>query len=756
MYHYVLCCACLLGTLLIIAKLYIIMVKYAHTAKGKPRSEWHDLGLHLDAVSERAREFADVFGGEKWGEYAGKIHDAGKARKAFQEYLNQCAEGKGKRGSTPHSIYGARLAVEKHKVLGKLLAYVISGHHGGLPDWDSLERRLFEISGLDEIATLGEGADFPQCFPFKLGQGDKPGFALAFFTRMVFSCLVDADWLDTEAFMDRERSAWRAGSLTVADLAVRFFPKLEALCAKARPSSVNSIRREAFEACLAAAEEPPGLFSLTAPTGCGKTLSSLAFALRHAERHGLSRIVYVIPFTSIIEQNADVFREFLGDDAVVEHHSAVDPGDDAEEENLERRRARLACENWDAPLVATTAVQFFESLFAAKPSRCRKLHNLAGSVIILDEVQTLPQGLLLPCLAALRELAARYGASIVLCTATQPAIEKRDDFPLGLDGVREILSDRTGFHERLRRVRVEDLGTLGDEALCARLGAHDQALCIVNTRKHARALFEGLSGREGVYHLSACMTAAHRSERIAEITTALAEGKPCLVISTQLVEAGVNLDFPVVYREAAGLDAIAQAAGRCDREGRLTEAAGAPAGQVFIFTPEGGLPAGHFRITADKAAEVLRQGYADPLAPEAVERYFRLLFWQAGEKLDAKAILKGIEGGASQGMFCFREVAEAFRFIENNMRPVIVARDDAAQKLVRDLEFDPAPGRILRKLQRHMVQLHERDWNKLVNAGAARIVLDGLAVLDNLDLYNDDLGLCPEDPSYIAIDRLTQ
>jgi len=736
------------------------MVKYAHTAKGKPRSEWHDLGLHLNAVSERAREFADVFGGEKWGEYAGKIHDAGKARKVFQEYLNLCAEGKGKRGSTPHSTYGARLAVEKHKVLGKLLAYVISGHHGGLPDWDSLERRLSEISGLDEVATLGEGADFPQCFPFKLGKADKPGFALAFFTRMVFSCLVDADWLDTEAFMDPERSSWRAGSPKVTDLAGRFFPKLEALCAQARPSPVNSIRREALEACLAAAEEPPGLFSLTAPTGCGKTLSSLAFALRHAERHGLSRIIYVIPFTSIIEQNADVFREFLGDDAVVEHHSAVDPGDDGEDESPELRRARLACENWDAPLVVTTSVQFFESLFAAKPSRCRKLHNLAGSVIILDEVQTLPQGLLLPCLAALRELAARYGASIVLCTATQPAIEKRDEFPLGLDGVREILPDRAAFHERLRRVRVEDLGTLGDDALCARLGAHDQALCIVNTRKHARALFErlagegGSAGREGIFHLSACMTAAHRSVRIADIKAALQEGRPCLVVSTQLVEAGVDLDFPVVYRAAAGLDAIAQAAGRCDREGRLTEAAGFPAGQVFIFTPEDKLPAGHFRITADTAAMVLRQGFPDPLAPEAVERYFRLLFWQAGGKLDAKVILKGIEGGASQGMIRFREVGEAFRFIENNMRPVIVARDDDAQKLVRDLAFDPAPGRVLRKLQRHIVQLHERDWNKLVNAGVARIVLDGLAVLENLDLYNDDLGLCAENPSFRQIDSL--
>ncbi len=664
------------------------------------------------------------------------------------------------RGSAPHSVYGATLAAKEHKVLGKLLAYIICGHHGGLPDWDVLERRLTAVEDLSEVANFAKESALPQGLPFNLGDGGKPGFSLAFFTRMVFSCLVDADWLDTEKFMDPARSAWREGKPDIRTMAGRFFPKLEALSNGAEPTPVNKIRREALKACLASAEKEPGLFSLTAPTGCGKTLSSLAFALRHAERHKLSRIIYVIPFTSIIEQNADVFREFLGDDAVVEHHSALEP-DDEEDESPNARRARLACENWDAPLVATTSVQFFESLFAAKPSRCRKLHNLARSVIILDEAQTLPQGLLLPCLAALRELAKRYGASVVLCTATQPAVEKRDDFPIGLDKVREILPDRADFHERLRRVRVEGLGMLSDDALCARLGEHGQTLCIVNTRKHARALYESLvrspdrGSREGIFHLSARMTAAHRSERITAIKTALREGRPCLVISTQLVEAGVDLDFPVVYRAAAGLDAIAQAAGRCDREGRLTEAAGAPAGRVFLFTPEDGLPPGHFRVTADTAAMVLRQGYPDPLAPEAVERYFRLLFWQAGNDLDTKDILKGFETGVREGLFRFRTAAETFRLIENAMRPVIVALDETARKQVRELEFTPSPGRVLRKLQRQVVQLPPWEWNSLIGAGAARLILNGLAVLENEDLYDDELGLCPEDPSFVRIDRLT-
>ncbi len=730
------------------------MPPYAHSSPVLPREQWHDLYEHLYAVADMAAHFATPFGGQDWAHAAGLLHDVGKAQAAFQEYLRLSTEGHAKRGSVPHAVHGALLAAGKHKVLGKLLAYCLAGHHGGLPDWDGLERRLHNASDPGEAAAIAVYNRFPQGFPFREITGNKTGFVLSFFTRMVFSCLVDADWLDTEAFMDREKAAWRGGYPTLSKLSERFFPRLEDLTARVDDTPVNRIRREVLDACLAAAEHAPGLFSLTVPTGGGKTLSSLAFALRHAEKHGLSRIVYVIPYMSIIEQNADIFRKFLGDDAVVEHHSSADPGNDTEAENMALRRARLASENWDAPLIATTAVQFFESLFAAKPSRCRKLHNLAGSVIILDEAQMLPQPLLLPCLAAIRELAARYGSSVVLCTATQPAVGKRDDFPKGLERVHDIISNPAALHARLRRVQVEHLGALDDEVVAERLRKHPQVLCIVNTRRHARELYERLqaAGTQGLVHLSANMTASHRSRVFAKIKTALAEGHPCRVVSTQLVEAGVDLDFPVVYRAAAGLDSIAQAAGRCDREGLLTNRAGAPAGRVYVFTPADGLPPGHFRITANTTAEVLRQAYPDLLAPEAVERYFRLLFWQAGERLDDKNVLKDLEAGAGKGNFPFREIADKFRLIENDMCPVIVADTPELESLVRDLEYAPSPGRILRKLQRYTVQLHQQAWNALVAAGAARLVLDGLALLENLDLYSEELGLCPEDPTYLSIE----
>lgn len=734
------------------------MPHYAHSLEGRPQSEWQTLDAHLAAVSSNAGTFAAAFGAGEWGEAVGGYHDAGKGQSQWQDYLVASALGKKGPGKVPHAIHGTKLAMERHPMLGKILAYCIAGHHGGLPDWLTLEKRLAterELAGARKCRVTDV---FPTGFPFRDTRGNSQGFVLSFFTRMVFSCLVDADWLDTEAFLDPDRAAWRRGYPEVATLAERFFPKFWAMVANAAPTPVNRIRREVVDACLAAAQRPTGLFSLTVPTGGGKTLASLAFALKHAERNALDRIVYVIPYTSIIEQNAQEFRKYLGDDAVVEHHSTFDPGPGGGDDSIspELRRARLACENWDAPVVATTAVQFFESLFAARPGRCRKLHNLAKSVIILDEAQMLPRKYLLPCLAAIRELAARYGATVVLCTATQPAVREREEFRQGLQEMHEIIPNPARLHKRLRRVVVEDLGSLDDEALAGRLVGHRQALCVVNTRSHARALYERLRGREGVFHLSTTMTAVHRSRRIEKIRDALDAKKPCLVISTSLIEAGVDLDFPVVYRAAAGADSVAQAAGRCDREGLLTLAARAPAGRVFVFTPAAGLPRGDFTVTADKAAEVRRMGYDDPLSPAAIEHYFRLLFWTAGKDLDAKNVLGLLDAGERSGSFPFREVADLFEFIEDWKKSVIVAHDDEAKKLVRELEYSPTPGRILRGLQRYVVPISPKDWGALIDAGAAKLVLEGLAVLVNMDLYNDAIGLCPEDPSYIHCENLTQ
>ncbi|MDQ7833540.1 MAG: CRISPR-associated helicase Cas3' [Desulfovibrionaceae bacterium] len=725
-------------------------------------SEWQTLDDHLKAVAAQAREFATAFGAGEWGEAAGGHHDLGKGQPPWPDYLLASATGRKRLEKVPHAIHGAKLAVERHPALGRILAYVIAGHHGGLPDWSTLEKQLAKERELDEARECRATDAFPAGFPFRDNSGNSQAFILSFFTRMVFSCLVDADWLDTEAFLDPGRAAWRQGYPTIATLAGRFFPRYWAMVANAASTPVNRIRREVVDACLAATDRPPGLFSLTVPTGGGKTLASLAFALKHAERHDLRRIVYVIPYTSIIEQNAQEFRKYLGEDAVVEHHSTFDPGQGRGEDDAfspELRRSQLACENWDAPVIATTAVQFFESLFASRPGRCRKLHNLAKSVIILDEAQMLPRKYLLPCLAAIRELAARYGATLVLCTATQPAVRQREDFPQGLKDMHEIIPDKTGLHSRLRRVIVEDLGILDDEALAGRLMGHHQALCVVNTRAHARQLFERLRGRDGVYHLSTTMTAVHRSCRIDAIRAALKAGSPCLVISTSLIEAGVDLDFPVVYRAAAGADSVAQAAGRCDREGRLTQAAGEPAGRVYVFTPAQGLPKGDFTITADKAAEAWRQGYDDPLCPEAIEHYFRLLFWTVGKELDAKGILGLLEEGKRGATFPFRTVSEAMEFIEDWKKPIIVAHDDEAKKLVAQLEFSPTPGLILRSLQRYVATISPRDWGALIDAGAAKLVLEGVAVISEPELYQglycDDVGLCPERKTVLSSSSLT-
>lgn len=726
------------------------MQKYAHSLEGKPLSEWQTLDEHLKAVASRARAFADVFGAGAWGEAAGGYHDAGKGQPPWQDYLVASAMGKKGLGKVPHAVHGAKLALERHPMFGKILAYAVAGHHGGLPDWSTLKKRLAQEQELEAARECRVTDVFPTGFPFSDTSGNSRGFVLSFFTRMVFSCLVDADWLDTEAVLDPGRAAWRRGYPNLANLAEQFFPKFWAMVAKAESTPVNRIRREVVDACLAAAGRSPGLFSLSVPTGGGKTLASLAFALEHARRNVLERIIYIIPYTSIIEQNAQEFRKYLGDDAVVEHHSTFDPGQGRGDEEIspEVRRAQLACENWDAPIIATTAVQFFESLFAARPGRCRKLHNLAKSVVILDEAQMLPRKYLLPCLAAIRELAARYGATVVLCTATQPAVRQREEFPQGFEAIHEIIPDPADLHERLRRVVVTDLGVLDDEALVARLRGHRQALCVVNTRGHTRELYERLGDRDGLYHLSTTMTAAHRSRRIKEIRAALDAKQPCRVIATSLVEAGVNLDFPVVYRAAAGADSVAQAAGRCDREGLLTLAAGKPAGQVFVFTPAAGLPKGDFTITADKAAEVRRMGYDDPLSPAAIEHYFRLVFWQADKELDAEKILDKLAEGNRSGSFPFREVADAMEFIKDWKKPVIVAHDEEAKKLVRELEFSPTPGLILRRLQRYVVPISPKDWGALIDSGAAKLVLEGLAAVQEPQLYQglyrENVGLCPE------------
>ncbi|MDR1533400.1 MAG: CRISPR-associated helicase Cas3', partial [Clostridiales bacterium] len=672
---------------------------YAHTKTDPatslvlPEHTWQKLDEHLSAVACTAQGFADSFDAGGMAYAAGILHDIGKATEAFQARL------RGKRKRVDHKSEGGRRALELSKKLlgpnhgktiGTMLAYIICGHHGGLPDYisESGAAGLLELLKRESPPLLMELPEFLDELGSPLHGGLKPkapksgsathlSFYLSMLIRMVFSALVDADYLDTEKAMDPEGAALRKPCPPIAEYAELFAPKLNYLQSFPLDNPVNKARRAVLNACLRAAENGRGFFKLTVPTGGGKTLSSLAFALRHALRNNMRRVIYAIPFTSITEQTAEIFRGIFGGELVLEHHSNA--GSDNLEADEDETTGRPACENWDAQLIVTTNVQLFESLFAAKPSKTRKLHNIANSVIILDEAQTLPDSLLLPTLAALKTLVADFGVTVVFCTATQPAI--RSDWLDGLT-VHEIIDDTAELFSALDRTKIINLGETSDNALTEQLQSHEQALCVVNTRQHARQLFEPLKKLDHVYHLSALMCPEHRSNVIAEIKERLKSGQPCIVISTQLIEAGVDIDFPCVYRAAAGIDSIAQAAGRCNREGMLLGPDGNKTpGEVFVFYPEkAGLPQGWFSRMASLGSEVMAK-YPNPLLPEAINKFFELRY-TFGVDLDEKHILRDIEKGAPQS-FSFREIQSSYKVIDDKATyGVIVPYDEMCKNIL--------------------------------------------------------------------------
>lgn len=711
---------------------------YAHSTDNPDKSDWQPLEEHLLGVAQLAEEFAAVFEAGDWGRAAGLLHDAGKATGTFQARL----EGSSQR--VDHSSFGAQLAKADAGRLGLLLSYAIAGHHGGLPDGGAQEAELHYRLKHGKVpedvvrlpATELTGELLP---PFKLSK-ERAGFSLGFFARMIFSCLVDADFLDTEKFCSPDRFEQRlAGkSCQTKSLKEALDSYLTELVQKAEPTPLNLIRQDILAQCRTKAELPPQIFSLTVPTGGGKTLSSLAFALNHAVKNGLRRIIYAIPFTSIIEQNAKVFQDIFGREQVLEHHCNFKEKDEPEEAAYNRRRG-LAIENWDTPLVVTTNVQFFESLFSNKPSRCRKLHNIAGSVIVLDEAQAIPTEYLEPCLETLRELVEHYGCTVVLCTATQPALDDKSQLRSALPEINEIINAPQELYENLRRTQVQFVGKLANEDLAARLDAEEQVLCIVSTKPQARALFEQLQTSEGAFHLSTNMYPGHRRRVLEQIRKQLKQDKPCRVISTTLVEAGVDLDFPVVYRAMAGLDSIAQAAGRCNREGKM-----AGLGQVYVYEPEKPLRMPWVKRCASRAGEALRSlPDADPIGLEVMRRYFELLY--DVQELDKKEIAKRLNPQLSAELFFpFREVARDFNFIEDESIGVIIPQEPAAEKLVQQLRYAEFPRSILRKLQQYSVSVRSNEFRVLREAGALEMIDEQFPVLRNLAAYRDDVGLCSE------------
>lgn len=730
---------------------------YAHSTSRSDQADWQLLKDHLQAVGLLAAEHASKFGAGDLGRTAGLLHDLGKYTQEFQLRL------KGEFPKMDHATWGARIALERYGSLGWLLAYGIAGHHAGMANGkigqtrSSLQDRL-ESPSLHLVSRWEQQISLPGPRDLGLPSGfrilaDRGAFQLALLARMIFSCLVDADFIDTDEFYRRLENRPSRRSRTAPSLQ-QLREQLHAKLAGFKADTdVNRLRADILSHVRAQADQPPGLFSLTVPTGGGKTLASLAFALDHAIAHGLRRVIFVIPFTSIVEQNAQVFREAFGDlgeDAVLEHHSAFI--EDTKQSFQSKDKRRLAMENWDAPIVVTTAVQFFESLFADRPARCRKLHNIAGSVVILDEAQTLPLKLLRPCVALLDELALNYRGSIVLCTATQPALNAEEGFKSGLSGVRELAPDPPALYQQLRRVNVKHVGALDDDALSEYLRQRDQVLCIVNNRRHARALFESIADQPGAYHLTTLMCAKHRSKILAEVRQRLKANMPCRLVSTSLIEAGVDIDLPTVLRAEAGLDSIAQAAGRCNREGRRRH----EDSEVLVFTtlnPDWAPPpelqqfAQAFRMVESKYRD-------DLLAPEAVRAYFQELYWQKGAKeLDSHGLIDLLKASRADSL-PFETLAAKFRLIDSVMQPVIVPWDDNAQKALAELPFAQGCGGIARRLQPYVVQLPRPAYDALWRAHAIEAVAEDrygtqFMQLVNPRLYDERFGLHWDNPQYL-------
>ncbi len=713
------------------------MIAYAHSRNSAGQRQ--ELAQHLEAVAELAAEFCSSFGARQVGYLLGQWHDLGKFHPDFQRYLLAAEAGTRLPHGPDHKAAGAHLAAQS---LG-MLAMIVQGHHGGLASLADFKSWVRDPGKRAAITTALQVARqvYPHLEP--AGSISLPAHALRdplaaeFLLRLLFSALVDADYLDTERHFAASTAAQRGARVSLEQMWA-CFQQDQAAISGHRQDTVSQVRHAIYSACLQAAQCPSGLFRLTVPTGGGKTRSALAFALQHALLHGQQRIIVAIPFISITEQTADVYRrifELLP--VLLEHHSgAIRPAEEATAP--EATWAQLAAENWDAPLIVTTTVQLFESLFANGPARMRKLHRLAHSVIILDEAQTLPPHRLTPILDALRQLCAHYGTTVVLSTATQPAFEAIPAFA-DIDAT-EIVPQPQVYFEQLKRVEYEwhTDPPLTWSQVAARMAAEPQALAILNTKADTLALLDALAecGVEDAFHLSTLLCGKHRRKVIAQVRQRLAEGRPCHLVSTQVVEAGVDLDFPLVLRALGPLDAIIQAAGRCNREGKLS------VGRVIVFQPEeGGLPPGAYRVGTAVAKSLLGGGDLDLHAAHTARLYFEQLF----RTLDTDS--DGIQ--RLRCSFDYPEVARQFRMIEQDTESVVVRYGTEEQQ--RNLEaildqlraHSPQARFLLRQLQPYLVGLYRRKADEYRRQGLIAPIAPGLS--EWLGDYHPVRGLVGED-----------
>lgn len=691
--------------------------------------EGQSIEAHLKGTGELAETFAAEFGAAANGKLCGLAHDIGKYSDEFQLRLRG-----GKK--VDHATAGA---IECFKIKAAFEAVCVIGHHSGLPnvghkDADTTESQTFfgrklraEQGGIPDYRKNWNGhIALPQDYFRPSGRG----FATAFYIRMLYSCLVDADYIDTETFMNGDAGRGNYEPLSA------LCDKLTAYISKWNNPTreIDILRQKILNSCIEKASAPRGIFSLTVPTGGGKTVASMAFALNHAAANSMKRIIYVIPYTSIIEQNAKVFRDILGQENVVEHHSSVSYELSENADELEYRSA-LATENWDAPVIVTTAVQFFESLYANRSSKCRKLHNIANSVIIFDEAQMIPSNNLRPCVAAIAELVRAYNATAVLCTATQPAIDEMLLEYSKKESVVELCPDVDGMFEKFRRTSFEKEGRLTTDELVSRLESQQQVLCIVNTRKFAQEVYEALPS-EGRFHLSTLMCPVHRKQKLDEIRERLKSGKTCRVVSTSLIEAGVDVDFPRVFREMAGLDSILQAAGRCNREGKRS----AESSIVTVFESENKVNK-LIAVNRDAAEEAVRD-WIQPNNIQTIECYFKA-YRDLLRNDDKSEIMKAIKEGISGCQLPFKQIAERFRLIDENTFTVYISVGEG-KELISRLREGERSRELYRKAGMYSVSIYENHFNALINAGAAEPFGDDAAILTDLSLYSDEKGLATD------------
>lgn len=691
---------------------------------------------HTVGVAARAAAFADELGMRQWGRVLGLLHDKGKESNAFQQHIKkECGyEPNAKVVGDYHHAYVGGVIVRK--LLGKsadnLLVNQIVSHHTGLHDSDELEEILKkqipqEVDTNVEQPTLNKPS-------FKCAKEDIHHLA-----RMLYSCLVDADYLDTEAFMDKDSATLRKKKPSLIDLLPCLEQYLQNIKVSAQATEVNFIRNQVQERCLEMSDTQIGFYSLTVPTGGGKTLSSLLWAMKHAIHNGQKRIIIAIPYTSIIVQTASILRQIFGEDNVLEHHSNVDVDETRSE--LLQEKLKLATENWDYPIIVTTNVQLFESMFSNKPSKCRRLHNIVNSVIILDEAQTLPCDYLQPIVDSLKTYNKLFKTSVLFTTASQPVLSglitgcnPRASFN-GIDHITEIIPTSFCLHDKLRRVKlqIDNEGKTYDE-VAAMLSQHKRVLCIVNTRRDAKELYSRLPEEGITLHLSKNMCAAHISDVIEQMKNALKSDEEVVrVVSTQLIEAGVDIDFPVVYRQEAGLDSVLQAAGRCNREGKQEICTT----YVFSLTKEHALPRGDMQ--AANNARLSLDDSCDWFSPEAMTQYFKQMYCRRDifDKKDMKHFLY------NPMEMAFATASRNFNLIDNQGKCVIVCYKDSMELVEQLLRKGPS-YQLMKKLAKYTVNIYKNDFETLMKLGVVEEKLEGVYVVPFREQYDEQRGLLVE------------